>query len=115
MKENDNDWKVDVRETINELRNRIFVFLNNLLVQRNETSIVVVTHGVWMEECFRMYSPEVLLVSSRGINRSTRRVYNCDMIAVDCVSSLLSSSSSQNTSSGDDERKFLRFENARFV
>ena len=88
MTEFDEAWREDIRETLNELRLRISQFLA-LLVRRSETNIVVVTHGVWLEECFRTYCPRVL-------DNGRRRVFNCDMYAVDCVS--------QN-------REFIRFEN----
>mmetsp|Transcript_19064 Transcript_19064/g.21883 ORF Transcript_19064/g.21883 Transcript_19064/m.21883 type:complete len:123 (+) Transcript_19064:209-577(+) len=110
MKENDEDWKLDIRETINELRHRISLFLH-MLVQRNESVIVVVTHGVWMEVCLQMYFPEV-------VDHGKRRIYNSDMVAVDCVSSssLSSLQYTTTTSGGDDEeRDFVRFENVRFI
>mmetsp|Transcript_42895 Transcript_42895/g.48630 ORF Transcript_42895/g.48630 Transcript_42895/m.48630 type:complete len:110 (-) Transcript_42895:70-399(-) len=109
MKENDDAWKLDIRETINELRHRISLFLH-MLVQRNESAIVVVTHGVWMEVCLHMYFPEV-------VDHGKRRIYNCDMVAVDCVSSSSLSSLQHTTTSGGDEeeRDFVRFENARFI
>ncbi len=78
MTEFDEAWREDIRETLNELRLRISHFLE-LLVSRSETNIVVVTHGVWLEQCFRVYCPQVL-------DHGRRRVYNCDMFAVDCVS-----------------------------
>ena len=88
MREFDEAWQKDTRETISELNFRISLFLQ-LLVGRSETNVVVVTHGVWLEECLRIYCPRVL-------DNGRRRVFNCDMFALDCVS--------QN-------RKFLRFEN----
>ena len=87
MSESDEAWREESRETISGLRLRISQFLT-LLVRRSETYIVVVTHGVWLEECFRLYCPEVV---SNG-----RRVYNCDMFAFDCVS---------------QDMEFVRFQN----
>ena len=88
MTELDEAWREDVRETLNQLRLRISHFLG-LLVSRCETNIVVVTHGVWLEQCFALYCPQVL-------DHGRRRVYNCDMFAVDCVSK---------------DKKFVRFDN----
>ena len=88
MTEIDGAWQKDVRETISDLGLRISLFLD-LLVGRSETNIVVVTHGVWLEECFRLHCPKVL-------DNGRRRVYNSDMFVIDCVS--------QNTN-------FLRLEN----
>jgi len=78
MQEFDVAWKKESRETIDQLRVRIALFLE-FLVSRLETNVVVVTHGVWLEECFRVYCPNVL-------DHGRRRVYNCDMFAFDCVS-----------------------------
>ena len=89
MKEFDDAWQQERRETLSELGLRISQFLE-LLVGRSESNIVVVTHGVWLEECFRLYCPYVL-------NNGRRRVFNCDIFAFDCVS--------QN-------EKFVRLENA---
>jgi hypothetical protein len=92
MKEMDEAWKKDVRETISDLHLRISLFFT-WLVGRSEKSIVVVTHGVWIEQCIRLYCPKAL-------DNGKRRVYNCDMIAMDCVS--------QNG-------EFLRIENAHLI
>jgi len=78
MTEMDETWQKDTRETLNDLRLRISRFLR-LLVGRPETNVVVVTHGVWLEEFFRLHCPEVL-------DHGRKRVYNCDMFAFDCVS-----------------------------
>lgn len=92
MEEFDEAWQKGTRETLGELGLRISLFLE-FLVGRPETNVVVVTHGVWLEECFRFHCPIVL-------DNGRRRVYNCDMFAFDCVS--------QN-------RKFLRFENPQQI
>jgi len=78
MKEFDEAWQEEDRETLYDLGLRISLFLQ-LLVGRSETHVVVVTHGVWLEECFRLHCPKVL-------DNGRRRVYNCDMFAFDCVS-----------------------------
>ena len=88
MTELDEAWREDVRETLKQLRLRISHFLG-LLVSHSETNVVVVTHGVWLEQCFALYCPQVL-------DHGRRRVYNCDMFAVDCVSK---------------DKKFVRFDN----
>ena len=88
MTELDEAWREDVRETLKQLRLRISHFLG-LLVSHSETNVVVVTHGVWLEQCFALYCPQVL-------DHGRRRVYNCDMFTVDCVSK---------------DKKFVRFDN----
>eukprot|EP00533_Pseudo-nitzschia_delicatissima_P012069 CAMPEP_0197273638 /NCGR_PEP_ID=MMETSP1432-20130617/11546_1 /TAXON_ID=44447 /ORGANISM="Pseudo-nitzschia delicatissima, Strain UNC1205" /LENGTH=233 /DNA_ID=CAMNT_0042739325 /DNA_START=90 /DNA_END=791 /DNA_ORIENTATION=+ len=88
MSEIDEAWREDTRETLSELRLRISQFLA-LLARRSETNIVVVTHGVWLEECFRSCCPRLL-------DNGRRRVFNCDMFAFDCVSK---------------DMEFVRFEN----
>jgi broad specificity phosphatase PhoE len=49
------------------------------LVQRPETNIVVVSHGVWIEVCLTMLCPSAL-------EYGQRRVYNCDMFSGECIS-----------------------------
>mmetsp|Transcript_18115 Transcript_18115/g.41567 ORF Transcript_18115/g.41567 Transcript_18115/m.41567 type:complete len:235 (-) Transcript_18115:210-914(-) len=88
MTEMDEAWKIDTRETLDDVGRRIFLFLK-LIVGRPETNLVVVTHGVWLEQCFRLVCPQVL-------EHGRKRVYNCDMFALDCVS---------------QDQSFLRFEN----
>lgn len=78
MREMDEAWKRDARETIRELHIRISYFFT-WLVGRSEKSVVVVTHGVWIEQCIRLYCPKAL-------DDGKRRIYNCDMIAMDCIS-----------------------------
>jgi broad specificity phosphatase PhoE len=48
MKEFDEAWQKETRETLSELGLRISLFLE-FLVGRSETNVVVVTHGVWLE------------------------------------------------------------------
>lgn len=79
MTEDDQAWSPRIRETIDQLQNRVAEFLSNCLVQRPETNIVIVSHGVWIEACFHRFCPEAL-------DHGKRRVYNCDIFAGDCVS-----------------------------
>jgi broad specificity phosphatase PhoE len=76
--EEDLSWREDIRESIKDLGQRISEFLQ-FLVNRPETNIVVVTHGVWMEVCLNLHCSEAL-------ENGKRRVHNCDMYALDCTS-----------------------------
>jgi broad specificity phosphatase PhoE len=76
LTETDNKWSPSERETMKNIAVRVDCFLQ-FLSQRPETWIVVVSHGVWIETCFRIHCPEAL---------GDRRVYNCDMFAGECVS-----------------------------
>ena len=92
MKEMDEAWRADSRENMNELGHRIFWFLN-LLAQRPEENIVVVSHGVFIEACIHQYCPQTL-------DHGRRRVYNCDMFVMDVIS---------------QHGKFLRIDNAHQI
>jgi broad specificity phosphatase PhoE len=96
MTETDTVWRPDIRESIPDVLHRIAQFWD-LLVQRPEENIVVVTHGVWMEACLHHYCPVAL-------NHGQRRVYNGNMFAMDCVSA-----------QHGNIVKFLRLENARQI
>ena len=76
MEEEDTQWKDTVRENWNDVRQRITTFLSNL-VKMNGTTIIVVSHGVWIETLLRTHCPQAL---------GDRRVSNCDAFACDCVS-----------------------------
>jgi len=78
MEESDNAWRPDSRENMSELTHRISLFLQ-MLVQHPEGNIVVFTHGVFIEVCIHQYCPQAL-------DNGRKRVYNCDMFAMDCVS-----------------------------
>lgn len=78
MTESDEAWSPTSRETLSVLEERITTFLS-ALVQRPETNIVVVTHGVWIEACLNQHCPEAL-------DHGRQRVYNCDIFIGDCVS-----------------------------
>jgi broad specificity phosphatase PhoE len=71
MSENDIYWSPDHRESWDALGGRVKSFLE-WLIQRNEEHIVVVSHGVWIETCFALFSPGAL---------GEHRVYNCDAYA----------------------------------
>ena len=70
-------WKLTERESVPEVIQRVNQFLH-WLVQRPETNIVVVSHGVWIECCFYVHSPQTLANGDR--------VRNCDCFAAECVS-----------------------------
>lgn len=78
MTEHDDAWRPDRRETINDVRRRASDLLD-LIASRNETIIVTVSHGVFIETLLNTYCPEAL-------QHGQLRVYNCDMYCVDCLS-----------------------------
>jgi broad specificity phosphatase PhoE len=78
MTETDEAWKATSRETINQIRDRIATFLQTL-VERPETNVVIVSHGVWIETCFQVFCPEAL-------DYGQKRVNNCNIFAGECVS-----------------------------
>lgn len=92
MTENDDAWSPDRRETIHDIRHRISLFLETLS-QREETNVVVVSHGVWIERCFHMCCPEAL-------EHGKKRVHNCNVFVGECVSR---------------EGKFLRLQNVNHI
>lgn len=77
MAEHDNNWKEDLRENFSDVNARVERFLS-WLVQRPESQIVVVTHGVWMESFFRVHCNAAL--------REDQRVHNCDAFACEILS-----------------------------
>jgi broad specificity phosphatase PhoE len=78
MTEQDEQWKPDQRETWDDILRRIDLFLD-WLVLRREDNVVVVSHGVWIEHLFRTKYPELL-------HHGHRRVHNLDAFACECVS-----------------------------
>lgn len=78
MKEDDEAWSPTKRETIHELRDRVLLFLQQLSTLP-QSNILVVSHGVWIETCFRCFCPEAL-------DHGRKRVYNCDLFAGKCSS-----------------------------
>ena len=76
MQEND-DWRPDKREHFRDVIARVNHFLSQL-VKRSEENICVVSHGVWMECCFRVHDPSILA--------NGKRVRNCDMFVAECIS-----------------------------
>lgn len=77
MTEHDDNWKEDRRENFSDVHARVDRFLA-WLVQRPESQITVVTHGVWMESLFRVHCSTAL--------REDQRVHNCDAFACEIVS-----------------------------
>lgn len=77
MTEDDDAWSPDRRETLDDVKRRIVAFLQDL-AQREETNIVVISHGVWIECCLNMLCPEAL-------DNGQTRVHNCNVFVGDCV------------------------------
>jgi hypothetical protein len=82
MTEDDSWWKHDERESVADVSARVDRFLA-WLVQRPETFIAVISHGVWMETLFAKYE---VLVLGRGSDGRQRRVHNCDVFCCSIVS-----------------------------
>lgn len=78
MSVEDNDWKLEERESIPDVVNRVNQFLQWLISTRSETNIVVVSHGVWIECCFYAHCPQAL--------QNGDRVRNGDLFYSECVS-----------------------------
>jgi broad specificity phosphatase PhoE len=76
MTQCDERWTSTHRESLDEIYTRVTRFMANL-VQRAEENIVVVSHGVFIESCFQLLSPDFL---------DEKRVYNLDAFACQCVS-----------------------------
>jgi len=97
MTEDDLDWHPEYRETMDHLVQRVHDFLFWLISrhfhstyfpdEENELmevtdpptcSVLLITHGVWMESCFMRYCPEVL-------DWGSKRVHNCNLFRGDLV------------------------------
>lgn len=92
MKEADENWKPDQRETVSDVESRVHAFLC-ALPKNKESNIVVISHGIWVEVCFHRYCPEVLEFGKR-------RVHNCNVFVGELISK---------------DEKFLRLQNVRRV
>lgn len=90
MTEDDDAWSPVRRETVKEIQERIAYFME-ILPQFQETNLVVVSHGVWIESCIKMYSPQAL---------GDQRVQNCNVFVGECIS---------------QDGKFLRLQNVRRI
>lgn len=77
MTDEDQAWQPDHRETMTDIERRVDESLA-WLVQRTESNIVVVSHGVWIECCLQRYCRRIL--------EGGRRVYNCDAFSCEAVS-----------------------------
>ena len=77
MTETDEKWSESCRETLDDVVGRVTEFFQ-WLVQQEQTNIFVVSHGVWIECCFRAYFPLML--------KDGRRVHNCDVFVSEIVS-----------------------------
>jgi len=83
LTELDEAWKPDSRENLQNVQDRIDIFLQwlswNQLVQSSDkpggensaSTLLIASHGVWMECLFRMHYPSIL--------EGGKRVYNCDI------------------------------------
>lgn len=89
LSEEDEAWKSDKRETIENVEYRVDHFLKwlswNQLVSADKSTgtnanvescaTLAVSHGVWMECLLRKYCPSIM-------EGGTRRVHNCDIVRV---------------------------------
>jgi hypothetical protein len=75
--DDDDLWHPEQRESLSDVNRRITSFFE-WLATRPESTIAVVTHGVWMEECLRRYTPGVLKGGHRVLNGE---VYRCSVQA----------------------------------
>ena len=94
MTEDDLAWSPVRRETVKEIQERIAHFME-ILSHFKQTNIVVVSHGVWIESCIKMYCPQALKV-----NGDVQRVQNCNVFFGECISR---------------DGKFLRLQNVRRI
>ena len=79
MSEQDELWSATERETLEHLQSRVNRFLNRLAQQFSDCdTVLVVSHGLWIEACLRMYCPDAL--------PHPERVHNCDLFGGECVS-----------------------------
>lgn len=78
MTENDDAWSPTSRETLHDINTRISTFMQEV-PRFEETNIVVVSHGVWIECCLNMFCPEAL-------EHGYKRVHNCNVFVGECVS-----------------------------
>jgi broad specificity phosphatase PhoE len=76
MTETDEMWSPSSREGWNELGSRVDALLK-WIVLRPEENIMVVSHGVWIEDFLRRHQPNFL---------GDRRVYNLDAFGMQFVS-----------------------------
>ena len=77
MSAEDELWKLTERESVPDVVGRVNHFFQ-WVVQRPESNLAVVSHGVWIECCFYAHCPTAL---SNG-----DRVRNGDVFAGECVS-----------------------------
>jgi broad specificity phosphatase PhoE len=75
MTEDDTCWLPETRETWDHVRERVHEFLA-WIVERQEATMIVVSHGVWMEACLQ----------GTGALRDGQRVHNCDAFLCHVVS-----------------------------
>jgi Histidine phosphatase superfamily (branch 1) len=109
MTQDDLYWQPDQRETLDQVAHRIQAFLD-WLVQQPHEHVVVVTHGVFLEQLWRMYSPAVLqLPPLNGSSRQKfRRVHNLDVFQSECVSQYVSSGSTDH----GRRQQFVKMQNS---
>ncbi|GKZ00890.1 hypothetical protein MPSEU_001040700 [Mayamaea pseudoterrestris] len=100
MAEDDTLWSVNSRETQHDVQDRVQYFLN-WLVQRPESTIVVVTHGVWMEVCLKGFLQN--------------RVYNCHAYTSQVISKNSCETGTRMTDESSSHQVFLRLQNVRRI
>lgn len=74
MPEKDERWQPNRRESWNELSHRVHKFFTNFISSREEKCIIIISHGVWIECCLHLYSPDTL----RG---GADRIHNCNVVS----------------------------------
>lgn len=81
MTETDERWKKDRRETARDIVFRVQDFVERWIPELTEKTIFVVTHGVWLEYCFRTYASSMMELANK-------RIFNCEVYATEIVSSI---------------------------
>jgi broad specificity phosphatase PhoE len=77
MTDRDEQWSDSTRESFDDVIKRVSQCFQ-WVVQREESNICIVSHGVWIEACFQAFFPDML--------RGGTRVHNCDFFQGQLVS-----------------------------
>jgi Histidine phosphatase superfamily (branch 1) len=89
MSEDDTAWQADSRESWHNVAQRVTQFLD-WLVRQPQTTIAVVSHGIWMETLLRLHAPQAMMMPSNtsgiGPPPAAKRVYNTDAYHCEIVS-----------------------------
>jgi Histidine phosphatase superfamily (branch 1) len=88
MSEDDTAWQADRRESWHNVAQRVALFLD-WLVRQPQTTIAVVSHGIWMETLLRLHAPQAMMIPCATTGQgppTTKRVYNTDAYHCEIVS-----------------------------